>query len=277
MSDLTDVSALSASEIVEVLGSEAEADNLREKQEKIIRKGKTQQLIAALREASSPRSRRALCYALGRRCSSQAVPILLTCLDDKDANVRTEAAEALGNIGDPEAGPILLDRFISTNLQGIDAENLLAYALGAVGYRPAIPALLNTLRGSNSYVLRDTAALALGELGAREAEDILKEKLKENNSKTSNTLLNRALAAVQLVDRALKSTDVQFSIAILSKELESSDPLLSHSAAWALGVIGGPDAEMQLRRALSHRKTNCGRTKRIREALTNIKTRKGQP
>jgi len=276
MSELTHVSALSPSEIVELLESETDSEGLLEKQRKILRKGKTPQLIAALRQASSPNSRRALCYALGRRCSSQAVPILVACLDDNDVDIRTEAAEALGNIGDPEAGPFLLDHFTRANLNSGDASNLLAYALGAVGYRPAIPALLKTVRESNSYVLRDTAALALGELGATEAEDVLKEKLKENNSKNSVTLLNRALAAVQLVDRALKSTDVEFSVAILSKELQSSDPLLSHSAAWALGVIGGTDAEMQLQHALSHRTTNCGRTKRIREALTNIKLRKGQ-
>src|SRR5438105_2940561 len=79
----------------------------------IAKKAEIGQLIAALHQAtgSHPNVRLMLCYTLGRRCDEAAVPTLIDCLADPDPGVRTEAAEALGNIGDATAGPALFERF----------------------------------------------------------------------------------------------------------------------------------------------------------------------
>lgn len=69
------------------------------------------QMILALEQANSTKARMLLCTILGDVHAKSAGPILIRHLTDPDLNVRIYSAEALGKIGDPKAGPVLLALF----------------------------------------------------------------------------------------------------------------------------------------------------------------------
>jgi len=65
-----------------------------------------QKLIAAL-EHPLPETRSRICWVLGQKRASWAVPHLIRMLDDSDLFVQVAALRALGEIGDPSAEPAL--------------------------------------------------------------------------------------------------------------------------------------------------------------------------
>lgn len=132
-------------------------------------------LIAALNEATRARTRWLLCDVLGMQRDPVAAPTLLTCLGDESATMRAIAADGLGKLGLPEAGESLLKHF-SNPEEDAGVRRTAGAALGAVGHRPAIPALISALKESDAGI-RASAALALGLLRAEEAIDPLKAAL----------------------------------------------------------------------------------------------------
>ncbi len=120
-------------------------------------------LITALQEARLPLARHIICRILAARCAETAIAALIPLLDDRTPEVRNAAAEALGKIGDPRAGPALLAHFADPE-SSIGMECMLAAGLGAVGFRPAIPLLVQALKAPN-VALRGVAAWGLGILG----------------------------------------------------------------------------------------------------------------
>ncbi|MFZ8842411.1 HEAT repeat domain-containing protein, partial [Thermoflexus sp.] len=101
-------------------------------------------------------------WALGK-IGVPALPALLEALQDKDEEweVRYAAALALGQIGDPQATPALI--------QALRDENLVvrwaaAEALRKIGDPQALPALLEALKDEDEGVRR-AAAEALGQIG----------------------------------------------------------------------------------------------------------------
>ncbi|MBA3827038.1 MAG: HEAT repeat domain-containing protein [Ktedonobacterales bacterium] len=93
---------------------------------------------------------------------------------DPASHVRSAAAGALGQLGDPRATQPLLAAFSA------DAENrgLIAGALSQIGDRSVIPAMLAALGHGDSDV-RDNAAYVLGTLGGPEVLDPLLHALKD--------------------------------------------------------------------------------------------------
>ena len=83
-------------------------------------------------------------------------------------------ADALAKIRSERAGSELLARLLIEESDG--AKQMIALAVGACGYRPAIPGLM-TLLEADSGMLRGCAAWSLGELVAVEAEDALVNRL----------------------------------------------------------------------------------------------------
>ncbi|MEO6458048.1 MAG: HEAT repeat domain-containing protein [Chloroflexia bacterium] len=239
--------------------------------ERLVKRAKTAEIIAVLAETDHPDVRAVLCYGLGRRCAIEAVPVLIDCLHDPDGRVCTEAAEALGNIGDPRAGPVLFEQFCGPTKC---SENLLAYALGAVGYRPAIPKLIEALADPD---LRGSATISLGSLGVVEAKAALQDALNnETDSESVRKLIKRALSAIEVVTNTLDAKSIQSVLPSIIEALEASDPLPNRAAVRALTIMGNIEAEDILRDKLSRSMDECGLTQRIQEALKDIEPRNSQ-
>jgi HEAT repeat protein len=111
--------------------------------------------------------------ALGRLGVDEFLPALLLALKDKEAPVRVEAAHAISRYNSATAFELLLaalnqkdsapDRFI---------RQYAAEALGNLGDRRAVPALIASLKDASDLV-RAAVAVALGRLGERSAIDPL--------------------------------------------------------------------------------------------------------
>jgi HEAT repeat protein len=135
-----------------------------------------------------------LCYILGSRQARSAVPVLLETLDDESAYVREQAADALGKIASPAAGPALFQ--ILTRGDPRDSFMWLMSATAASGYRPVLPILLRNLTHSNEH-MRAAAAWSLGRLRAIEAEAPLRMALEKEDYERGRENMNEALALIR--------------------------------------------------------------------------------
>ena len=147
-------------------------------------------IVAAYEVCRNPGLRVHLCYWMVRRerhGRHAALPMFVHALNDPDSHVRSEAADALGLIGDPSTGHDLFKRFAVEDDPFV--RTWLAFALGATGYRPAVPLLTDALAEAAPGV-RYYAAQSLAWLGAiealpalrqahdREADDWVKERMR---------------------------------------------------------------------------------------------------
>jgi HEAT repeat protein len=142
--------------------------------DKILAEASTAELISALQKSPDVHLREILCDLLGVRADAIAIPELVNALHDSSAAVRGSAADALAKIGDPTAGEALLEQYFKESDDAI--RQLIAIALGAVKYQPAIPTLVQAL-SSSIAMMRKCAAWALKDLKAREAKQALEDAL----------------------------------------------------------------------------------------------------
>jgi len=124
--------------------------------------------------------RRASAGALGKLKDYRAVKPLINALKDEDTDVRFFAIGSLGDINDPIAVRPLTE--VMENESEDDALRLKARKmLGNIG-SPAVGPLIKCLQ-SKDYVTRWYAAVALGEIGDRLAEEpvinLMKDEIKE--------------------------------------------------------------------------------------------------
>jgi len=115
--------------------------------------------------------------ALGQIGDPQATPALIQALQDKDRDVRRAAAEALGQIGDRQAIPALIEALKDED-EGV--RRAAAEALEKIGDPQATPALIQALQDKDRDVRR-AAAKALGKIGDRQAVPALIEALKDED------------------------------------------------------------------------------------------------
>ncbi len=124
-----------------------------------------------LLEAAEVEVQRVACHELGRRHIKEAVALLVRRLESADLTIREAAADALGMIGDPQAGPALLELF-ADNKQPEQIRDTCAYALARLVYRPALPKLLAALSDPSSTV-RSCAVAALAAIGEPQTRQLL--------------------------------------------------------------------------------------------------------
>jgi HEAT repeat protein len=197
---------------------------------------------------ANPQVRGRAAFALGQMGAKEAIPQLLTLLDDPDRSVSSRAALALGMMGEPAQAA--LPQFM-TWLQGPDPElrsvaasaialmgppakstiaqlilNLdddhpsvrgnCARALGRMGdlAKDAVPALLSRLKDDNA-VVRWSTALALGDIKieAEAIAPVLKESLL--NDRLSYVRVN---AAIALTKQNRFMAEAILQLLILSKD-----------------------------------------------------------
>src|SRR5205085_5963539 len=97
---------LSAKKIIRIL--ERPGKHGLTKKRRLTRDARVVDLIAALRLSQTALTRANLCEVLGLRKARSAVPDLIACLNDESAIVRSDAAAALGRIGESKAGVALM-------------------------------------------------------------------------------------------------------------------------------------------------------------------------
>jgi len=179
---------MNAQEIVHLL--EEPTDDGIPIKEKVTAEASIEALIAAMHEPITPLTRQILCDILGARHAAQALPELLDALKDTSPYVRSAAADALAAVGDPQAGPALLERYRTE--EDRDVRVMIAVALGAVHHQPAIPDLIQAL--DDPYdTLQMEAAWSLGELKATEARAGMQRVLARQKDDYSKKLVQDAL------------------------------------------------------------------------------------
>ncbi|MBD1928143.1 HEAT repeat domain-containing protein [Trichocoleus sp. FACHB-90] len=166
------------------------------------------------------------------------VPALRQSLRDADAEVRREAAEALGALGE-----IGNEAAISTLLQVLQDSNAMvrasaAKALGKIGSEDAISALLIALQDSSAMV-RASATEALGKVGSEDAISALLTALQDQDA------MVRASAT-----EALGKVGSEDAISALLTALQDQDAKVRVTATEALGKVGSEDAISALLTAL---------------------------
>jgi HEAT repeat protein len=171
--------------------------------------------------------------------------IVRQLLRDEDWEVRSKAAEILGEMGEtlaqyPEAVSALVNRLMGDRDWWVRAKA--AEALGSLGdtaaYPEVVPALLDRLLQDAEAQVRMRVAGALGSAGAAFAPDViaaLLDRLVHDGSWEVQTLFATALRST--FERVTPSPDV---LPTLMDKLEhSEDWLARQGAAYALGAMGG--------------------------------------
>lgn len=129
--------------------------------------------------------------ALGRIGDASALPVLIQTLKHEGSGVRSEAARALKDIGDPRSVPALIDQLNAK--RGAESNSATAEALGKIRDPSAIPALKEALNDDSQWC-RLSAARALVDFGDPAAEAALIRLLKEGEqtvSREAERLLRR--------------------------------------------------------------------------------------
>ena len=180
---------MNAKKIIQLL--EKPTENRIPIKDRIIDEAPTSELIMAMYEPKTLKTYMILCEILGKRKDPQAVPVLLDALHDPASSIRSEAAQALALIEDPVAGEPLLTQYLIEEGQGAKVWEVIA--LGAVGYRPAIPYLIQALNVEN---LRRYAALALGGLKVKEAKEAIQKVIHLAESPYEEELLRQSLKEI---------------------------------------------------------------------------------
>jgi HEAT repeat protein len=212
--------------------------------------------------------------------AQRLVAVLCTALDDKEAC--DEAVRLLGEFGPAasEAVPALIGAFEKKG--PLFRKNVVADALGKIGDRRAVPALLEFLRQerersrSGGFYNAGAAERALGMLKAQEAKPILIESLGDsrNNDKAATASALARLGGSDAVDALIKALkqerkgpasrpyDAGYAEnALVSLKAQEAKPILIESladsrnsgkvaTARALARLGGSDAVDALTKAL---------------------------
>lgn len=187
---MKNLTATEISQLLANLGNEGYSIKRR-----IRREAPLKEIIAALENSINPDMKEILCDILGELHAKMAVPALISCLDDPSPGVRSSAADALAKIGSPRAGEALLRRFSGEETED-EVRRMIALALGAVGYQPAIPKLIEALADPDSS-LRGSVAWSLGALRANEAIDVLQQVLASETNPYAVARIQESLEAIK--------------------------------------------------------------------------------
>ncbi len=180
-------SSIDANEIIQLL--EEPTEDRRPLKSVLQREAPVKVLVKALWLSKTVLTSRILCDILGTRRAKTAIPALLNCLNNPDPSLKNDAAEALGKIGDPKAGEGILKHFV------VEPRLWYAVALGAIGYQPAVPNLINAL-SSNLGSIRGGAAWSLGEMKVFDAQEALINALKIEQDKYALDRIQEALKKI---------------------------------------------------------------------------------
>ncbi|MCP4678878.1 MAG: HEAT repeat domain-containing protein [Deltaproteobacteria bacterium] len=172
--------------------------------------------------------------------ASDATPVLIKKLTDKDRKVRIETANALGYIGDERAIDPLIKTMMDTDRK---VRRWASKAIGRIG-EPAIRRMVEHFSSKSpfhtltykdevdtSHSIREVLRKRLATLGKAALPHLIKGVEHENRHVQSQCIMT--LGDI--------GPDAKESIPVLLETLEGNDPRLKKHTAWALGKIGDLD------------------------------------
>ena len=183
-------------------------------------------------------------YPIGAQTSDK-VASLINQLGNESANLRRDAAVALGRIG--AAAKVAVPQLVvSLNDPDKDVRLAATYALSSIGWaaKDAVPQLVVSLNDPDKDV-RLAAADALGHIGAKEAVphlvDLLKDPDKDVRRAAVDALGQIGAAAMVVVPHLvdLLNDFVKVAVPQLVVSLNDPDKDVRRAAAYALSSIGG--------------------------------------
>lgn len=141
------------------------------------------------------------------------------------------AIKALGRLGAVEAAPLLLGLAQSGDYQ-LEAVT----ALGAIGYKPALPVLAKQVKSSQDAEVGKAALRALGAIGGSEGLDAILDLLKPANKASLNKefILPIAQALSGIAQKGSVDPRVQAALKDLSA---SDDPAVRKAATAGMGAF----------------------------------------
>lgn len=205
--------------------------------------------FAEVLDDEKPELRMAAATGLGRVGDPNVTAALVKRLDDADSRVRARSAAACGRIGDPRAVEPLEARLQSDG--DIDVRTAAAEALGEIGTEGALTVLLENADDPNESVRR-VIADSLGAFGSVAPVETLVAYLEDDNEVVRRTAM---FSMVEILSNAppqrshevreatadrLESATAEEVIPPLAEILtESSGTPQRRNAAWLLGRVVG--------------------------------------
>ncbi|GIW40842.1 MAG: hypothetical protein KatS3mg076_1419 [Candidatus Binatia bacterium] len=141
---------------------------------------------------------------LGESGEPGAVQYLVGALGDPDVRVRAKALDMLAQMRATEATPVLVQYLFLRTTDRAMKKRILA-ALGEIGDVRAAKPIVDFLRRDLDPESCGTALFALGEIGAPEAEPVLREFAQTSDDPTLRRLAREALAKVERRQAAVAS------------------------------------------------------------------------
>lgn len=185
---------------------------------------------------------------MGAIGAENSIPVLLKMLSDKDENVKINAITSLAWLQAKEAVPVLSKFLAEDKSKWI--KRRCAQALGQIGNQEAIPLLMKYIRSEDPF-LAENAILSLGWLHAQEAVPELIKILKEEKEifYGGKAVSSSSAAAISLGyigdSNALAPLVEIYQIPFDRKTI--GDKLCTRKAAGlALGILGNPEALSKL-------------------------------
>ncbi|MEE2779686.1 MAG: HEAT repeat domain-containing protein [Myxococcota bacterium] len=177
--------------------------------------------------------RRVLCAALGDIGDPDGVPILLQVLGDPDVRVRKDAISALGRLKDDRAIAAL-----SLLARVDELADVSVVALGTIGHRDALPALIRLLKEKRQpKPVLQRAFWAVGSIRSPSSVSALKAFLKDPDTEL-----------VLWATDALGRLQDEHATEALLDVLRRDEPELKEMAAWALQQISGKNLGLDIKR-----------------------------
>lgn len=183
---------------------------------------------------------RAMCAkAISNYKDTSAVPVLLSCLNNKNENykVRLACADALGRIGDKFAVKPLIDLVEDEEEKSVYLKESATFALGILGDTSAIEPLVAILESKQGFLgkftfLKEKIVEALG-------------KLNFNNKKVLKALKNSLMDSSPMVRinaiEAIMNSGDEASIDYIRPSLQDEDDEVKKNALIALYNLIGRD------------------------------------
>lgn len=203
------------------------------------------------------RARVAVIDALGRLKSHEAVKPLMGFLTSDAREVRRAAASAEATIGVDMSGDDLMD---GLHDQDGHVRRSVSRALGAIGDRKAVPALLELVKKENYPDVLEDAVSAVAELDPEALVELAKSKRPGVRLAVARTA--RGAELIHLIKDSdpkvriaavlsLGTSGTEDASATLSKLTKSTDPEVRKAAVRGLGFIGDDAARKALARCVS--------------------------
>ena len=181
--------------------------------------GATPAISKAVRDGRTPEARKNAVWAATRIEGPEARAASRLALDDPDAMVRQAALHSASVRLDRDAVPHLTALLENSSAQNRRAA---AEAIGRLAARPAVPALLGAIAGTDDRFLEHSLTYALIEIGDPKATSM-------GLDGTDNRTRRAALVALdQMGAGSLRPEQV-------AGQLTSTDPRLKETAAWIVG------------------------------------------